>query len=304
MNNTPNFFCVGAQKAGTSWLYHRLQELPGFSMPYVKELHYFDRSINYPSPSKWSKSLSSRLLNYNLLSTSIAEISSSILRFNLSKVKWMLNWHFSHINDKWYKSLFNDLDGISGDITPAYSILDINDIKKMYMISPNAKIIFILRNPIDRAISHLKFYHQIRGVDINDLSYEEIKLFLDDENQCLRSDYLRIIENYCQVFSKSNILIGFYDAIIEDPYDFLFKIVDFLGGDTSKLMCDNLDKRTNVSRGDIISSDVKSYVINKYADQINQLSLKFGGYCEKWEKQLENLEIKDISCSSCITMEV
>ena len=34
---------MNSQKAATSWLYERLNELPDFSMPYIKELHFFYR---------------------------------------------------------------------------------------------------------------------------------------------------------------------------------------------------------------------------------------------------------------------
>ena len=39
----PDFLCIGAQKAGTGWLYEQLREHPDFWMPPLKELHYFDR---------------------------------------------------------------------------------------------------------------------------------------------------------------------------------------------------------------------------------------------------------------------
>src|SRR6185295_12624998 len=39
----PDFLCIGAQKAGTGWLYEQLRSHPGFWMPPMKELHYFDR---------------------------------------------------------------------------------------------------------------------------------------------------------------------------------------------------------------------------------------------------------------------
>jgi len=39
----PDFLCVGAQKAGTSWLYRQLEPHPDFWMPPVKELHYLDQ---------------------------------------------------------------------------------------------------------------------------------------------------------------------------------------------------------------------------------------------------------------------
>ena len=38
----PDFICVGAQKAGTRWLYDQLAFHPEFWMPPVKELHFFD----------------------------------------------------------------------------------------------------------------------------------------------------------------------------------------------------------------------------------------------------------------------
>src|SRR5262245_22296484 len=42
-NARPDFLCVGAQKAGTSWLYRQLEPHPDFWMPPVKELHYLDQ---------------------------------------------------------------------------------------------------------------------------------------------------------------------------------------------------------------------------------------------------------------------
>jgi hypothetical protein len=43
MQDGPDFICVGAQKAGTQWLYDQLAWHPAFWMPPVKELHYLDR---------------------------------------------------------------------------------------------------------------------------------------------------------------------------------------------------------------------------------------------------------------------
>ena len=39
----PDFLCIGAQKAGTSWLNSVLLEHPQIFMPPINELHYFDR---------------------------------------------------------------------------------------------------------------------------------------------------------------------------------------------------------------------------------------------------------------------
>ena len=49
----PDFLCIGAQKAGTTWLYDNLKKHPDLGLPDVKELHYFDSR--------------ERILNHNLL---------------------------------------------------------------------------------------------------------------------------------------------------------------------------------------------------------------------------------------------
>src|SRR5689334_15761196 len=51
----PDFLCVGAQKAGTGWLYEQLRSHPDFWMPPVKELHYFDRAWRSPRVSPAEK---------------------------------------------------------------------------------------------------------------------------------------------------------------------------------------------------------------------------------------------------------
>ncbi len=39
----PDFVGIGAQKAGTTWLYHNLRAHPEIWMPPRKEIHYFNR---------------------------------------------------------------------------------------------------------------------------------------------------------------------------------------------------------------------------------------------------------------------
>ena len=54
------------------------------------------------------------------------------------------------------RSLFELERGITGDITPSYSILEDKDVARMHATVPNAKIIFLMRNPFDRAWSNFR----------------------------------------------------------------------------------------------------------------------------------------------------
>jgi hypothetical protein len=43
MSQLPQFICIGAQRAGTTWLHECLSEHPQVFVPVEKELHFFDR---------------------------------------------------------------------------------------------------------------------------------------------------------------------------------------------------------------------------------------------------------------------
>ena len=46
--NGPTFLCIGAHKAGTTWLQKVLETHPDVFLP-MKEIHFFDRDPSYPS---------------------------------------------------------------------------------------------------------------------------------------------------------------------------------------------------------------------------------------------------------------
>ncbi|CAN0584770.1 unnamed protein product, partial [Laminaria digitata] len=43
MASHPDFICIGAQKAATTWLYQSLKARPDIFLPVIKELHYFSQ---------------------------------------------------------------------------------------------------------------------------------------------------------------------------------------------------------------------------------------------------------------------
>ena len=63
----PGFLCIGAQKAGTTWLLAQLKSHPGIWMPPVKELQYFD-TLFVPGRKAWTsghiQSSAKRLLKH------------------------------------------------------------------------------------------------------------------------------------------------------------------------------------------------------------------------------------------------
>ena len=55
--NKPDFLGIGAQKAGTSWLFEWLEKHPEIFIPQEKEIHFWDKKYNYNKGYNWYEGL-------------------------------------------------------------------------------------------------------------------------------------------------------------------------------------------------------------------------------------------------------
>ncbi|MGL4401298.1 MAG: sulfotransferase domain-containing protein [Luteolibacter sp.] len=282
----PDFICIGAQKAGTTWLYFNLNLQTGFSMPPIKEFHYFDRSENYPSMNTLSVTRASeRLRSPAFCKLSAKRILRALARANFRRACWWAQYSFSDYSDSWYTSLFGAEPGITGDITPSYSILNEEDVRRMHAAAPNAKIIFLIRNPIDRAWSMFRFMAKSeRNVDVTDIG--AFISFTNSPGQELRSDYLRTIDLYSKYYDPKRILIGFYDAVSKDPEGLLGEILKHLGA-KEPMVTQGLRKVANESVSVTIPVAFKEHLKERYRSDIHELAARFGSYAKDWQLGLD-----------------
>lgn len=292
-----DFIGIGAQKAGTTWVYLRLKELPDFSFPLVRDIHYFDRNKEYPSANTLNETLVlKRLKDIQWVRKSLIKILNNMLKGNIIKAKWLIKWYYMNYTDNWYLSLFKGINKLTGEFTPSYSFLKASDIKRIYKIAPHVKLVFIIRNPIERAWSQYRFqfispskkneYHYTskkQKHQYNSDNIENIIKFIDSKQQELRSNYVKTLYNYTNIYPKNQILIGFYDAIIDSPDELIRSVVGHIGGDINNvnLYC-KLHQKNNVSPNIDIPEKIFDHLKKKYYDDIKVLSELFGGYCSKW----------------------
>jgi len=287
----PDFIGIGAQRSGTSWLFDQLSRHPEFKLPFIKEFHYFDRDRKYPSPNFIAdKFFIHRLANVNFSKRMIADFTRAIRNKDNKRLKWFLNFYLPNISDFWYLSQFSKLNGLSGEFSPSYSILEIEDIIKIKNLLPNVKLIFLIRDPIERAWSSFKFNYSKNRIN-KSLDYKDIIDYFDSPGQELRSNYLRTIQNYCTVFKTNQMIVGFYDAIIEQPHNLVNGITEFLGAKHRIPKTSNkLFLKSNVSPEIEIPEKVLHYLSEKYREDIIQLSKNYNGYCTLWyQKYYEDI---------------
>ena len=283
-----DFIGIGAQKAGTTWLYRRLKEIPGVALPPVKELNYFNQK--HGSKAQLSETrVISRLQSPQWSLNARKALEKLVQHDNGERYAWYLNWYFSDRNDEWYLSLFKSLQGLKGELTPAYAVLGEEGIKNMYQVAPQAKIIFMLRNPVMRTWS---IYRALQGnqpgfFDPSRLKIDRMLGFFEGKAQEDRSNYLKTIERYQRIFPPDQIMIAFYDAIADDPEALLADIVAFIGGDPSLVTrhC-NFGAVDNASRQFAMPPEARDFLKRKYYEQIKELSNLYGGYCTKWLNEL------------------
>ncbi len=298
-NLKPTFIGIGAEKSATTWLHSILISHPQIWLPPQKEIHFFDRKSQYSYPINTRKIRPFfQVFNrekINRLKRNLSKKIAHISNRDWKSLIWWSKWYYGYFKDdnNWYINLFSLVtsEKICGEITPSYSCLSSHEVAQIKEINPELKIIFLIRNPMERAWSHLRYFAYKNFMKVKLNSEEEIISTLKQDYVKIRSDYERTINTYLEHFNSQQILIGFYDAIIHDLPGFLSDITDFLEIDKFEQSLINNQKKVNVSPAKEIPLKVKEYLIETYTPMIDRLGDKYGSYAQLWSQSLKNGDI-------------
>ncbi len=130
-------------------------------------------------------------------------------QISMSKEKelnFFLGRHNWNKGIEWYKSNFTGKARIYGESSPSYTTYPFSGAvpERMYSIVPEAKLIYILRDPIDRIISH--YIHNCT-IGREDRTIEAAVSPFDSSPYVCFSKYYMQLEQYLAHFPKSNIII-------------------------------------------------------------------------------------------------
>lgn len=229
-----DFIGLGAQKAGSTWLYNWLREHPEVCFPAGKEIHFWDK-------------------------------------------------HRSRGID-WYYNQFSNHEGkVVGEITPAYAILGMEQIKECYSLFPNLKLIYTIRNPIERAWSAARMDLQRKVLELEDTPDEWFINHFDSHASTKRGDFENCIRNWTGVYTPENLLILRFEELAIQPASFLNKCCEHLG--ISMIYHEN-DPQLHVKVFEGISEPIKpslrEYLVDRYQEKIKSLSAYLGQDFSNW----------------------
>ena len=282
----PKFLGIGAMRSGSSWLYYNLKKHPELWLPPIKEIHYFNGLKNGPT-GVFKKFFSNKWPTNRYRNLLLKRIKANLLHFSFEDLLWDYNYFFGNPHDAWYASLFKSGDGKkTGEITPAYATLDEEDVSHIFNLMPYCKVIFILRNPIERAWSQAVSEFVRKGLSLDSLSNNEWINLLRQKSTLVRSDYLRTIRIWKKYYSDEYFFIGYYDDISIRPRKILSEIFEFLGVNASdKYITDISRKRFNIGLKRTIPSNLARFLARFYYPQLIQMqeSNEFSKiYIERW----------------------
>lgn len=234
MNKKVNLFLVGAAKAGTTSLQSYLNQHPQIFFSPLKEPNYFAKDIDTNLFSKAYK------------------MRNDFVKPDYFKQSPLPEHHISFIGDlDNYHKLFKDASNemFLGDASTSYlySALAANEIKQYNV---DARIVIMLRSPIDRAYSHYSMalqggYTNLSLLDaIKKDQKAEHKGFGISELFIELGMYAKQLERYYATFPSNQIKVFFYDEFTRDSNGILNNVFEWL--EIDKLAV-NVDAKKNIS---------------------------------------------------------
>jgi hypothetical protein len=218
----PDFLCIGAQKAGTTWLDHNLRYHPDIWLPPVKELQYFNE-LYVPSHRTWPAEHRHTQGN-RVLEEYLEKVDRATWDCNfIERTRDIISGSAS---DEWYGRIFTLAapTQICGEMTPEYSLLPRAGIEHIVRLIPDVKIVLSLRDPIERSWSHLRTLARSRGREPEQL--RRLALSFDVAE---RGNYPQMLRLWSELFPPERLSIIFMDDIAADPFGVLERVCGFLG---------------------------------------------------------------------------
>jgi len=287
--NPPGFLGIGAQKAATTWLDRCLRTHPSIRLPPLKELHYFDDHAAGPERSG-RPVLSSGWAGRRLRRQLVARLKADARFGDFAGLSWDLRYFFGRRSDAWYLSLFpRDPRSVSGEITPDYSILEDDGVAHVHRVLPDVKLIFLMRDPIDRSWSQIRMDVGRTGRRIADAPLEELIALARSDRVALRSDYERTLHNWGRHYAADRFFIGFLEDVRDRPEALLENLFRFLGLDPAEARLRDLARRrVHAPRPDGgIPEPLARELARIHLAGLRALEPRFGSPVSAWRERAE-----------------
>lgn len=220
------FVGIGAQKSGTSWLANYLFEHPECAFSPIKEMHVFDCLDDSRLNAQFGNQFAEAILDHaQRLVQGDKQCANNLFlwsfRERILAQPLLYRDYFAHLVQSQHKCF--------GEITPSYSMLSERGFQMILALYPNAKFIYLMRDPVERFWSAVRFNNQYKGLD----SIDGMKRFLQTPSTAVhfeRARYQSTLTNLLRVVDLSKTFLCFYEDMFgPNGAEMIAKLTAFLG---------------------------------------------------------------------------
>ncbi len=276
--------CFGCQRGGTTWLADQLYKHPDAAFPPRKEIRYLDPLYVHDFDriqKERVKELRRRL--WNSLGEEPAPMVPRLSRELAWNAKYALVSREDY-NDAWYASLFSDVEigKPTGDFSPDYSLLPDEGVAHLARLAPNAKLVFMMRDPVDRTWSGATYPLRHEKQLSPEEQLERVGHWAGSALQKQFSDYKTIIQRFERHFPNDAFLFAFHDDIADNPMGLLEQVCDHIGLTFAESHFQTTDKSINRSPSLPKDDAILRAITTDHHDVLEWLADRFGGHAAKW----------------------
>ena len=209
----PHFVVLGGMKCGTTALFRTLAQHPQIVASLVKEVHFFD--LNFRHGLRWYRQFFP-----------------------------MIPWLYA-------KRLLTRKPMLTGEGSPYY-LFHPHAPRRLHATVPQAKLIAIVRDPVDRAFSHYRHIVRTRGetMTFDQVLAKEHASFADELERMRRDEtydspthrfyslvargiYVEQLKAYHELFPRDQLLVLNSEEYFANPGATVQRVLAFLGVDAS-----------------------------------------------------------------------
>lgn len=280
------FLCVGAAKAGTSWLHAQLSSHPECHFRAIKELHYFNAidggflKAEFQKHKRWQKELLESLATSGQAPTDAQAAKLA------DRGAWLDVLETREEDRTAYLAYLQDGAGdakVVGEMTPAYALLSVERLKGLATLAPDVRFLYLLRDPVERLWSHVRMIAGRRD-PTGDVGAESCAAILNrtiegaETEIVKRSDYAGALDRLKAAVAPARLLIEVFEEVVSG--EGLGRICDFLG--VGRIKAD----RTPVYEGRALemTSAQRKLATNWLAPQYAAAEAALGRRPESWSR--------------------
>ncbi|WP_169054372.1 sulfotransferase [Nitratireductor sp. XY-223] len=274
-------------KAGTTFLYDVLRKHPDIFFSHEKELHYFAHtewlSWRLQQPLESNRFMLNRIIfPRQVLSNNFRRHRlSAVLRRRYAKLdnadalRSIMSWYVDRymanpVNGAWLNDIF---DGAGNrwcaDFSNYNALLSDRGWAGVRRQCTKLKVMYVLREPVSRCWSHIKFELLSAGKrdELVNGELSVVNEFLQSTSSA-HARYGAVINSLRRNLSKEDLLVVRFEDVVAEPQRELSKIVDFLGVSEFDFSTVNVAAKINSTEALDIPPAVRTRLENALTDEI------------------------------------